>query len=106
MGRLCDYCTVTSHVAYSIFIFIYSFHMPLFIAIVGLFAKRVCALDRFPIQRAFAYLLLALVCRLAGALASAIAGGNLTFAIIDQDALSWFLLACAVYIGLPGRSVT
>lgn len=100
LGHLCDYYTADHPLLQGLFVFIYSFHMPLFILIVGLFAKRICTSRRFPASRIFGYLMLGLLCEALIFVVRYICWHDHSFTVIDQDALSWFLVACAAYIGV------
>jgi len=100
VGHLCYYYTAGSRTMQELFVFIYTFHMPLFILVFGLFAKKACAGPRFPGAKVFSYLILALACEVVVQLVDYLCWGTLNFTILNQDALSWFLVACAAYIAI------
>lgn len=94
IGHFADQFTDVSYVYDSIFLFIYSFHIPLFIFISGMFHKYKNTTGKaiFFISTGFAYKMCsAIVERLLGTV-------NVEFFLLWDGGLSWFMFALAAYI--------
>ena len=94
IGHFADQFTDVSYVYDSIFLFIYSFHIPLFIFISGMFHKYKNTTGKaiFFISIGFAYKMCsAIVERLLGTV-------NVEFFLLWDGGLSWFMFALAAYI--------
>jgi len=94
IGHFADQFTGLSNVYDSIFLFIYSFHIPLFIFIAGLMFKNknITAKAIFYISIGFAYKIVsAIVERLLGTV-------KVEFFLLWDGGLSWFMFALAAYI--------
>jgi len=84
--------TVSSHLVRTVFLFIYSFHMPAFIFISGLFhknkniAQKVCAnLALYVLLKAFIFSERALL------------GAKPAFHLFTEKGIPWFMLSIAIY---------
>lgn len=94
IGHFADQFTDVSYAYDSIFLFIYSFHIPLFIFISGIFHKSVNTTEKaiFFISIGFAYKMCsAIVERLLGTV-------NVEFFLLMDGGISWFMFALAAYI--------
>ena len=94
IGHFADQFTNVSKIYDSIFLFIYSFHIPLFIFIAGLMFKNknITAKAIFFISIGFAYKIVsAIVERLLGTV-------KVEFFLLWDGGLSWFMFALAAYI--------
>ena len=94
IGHFADQFTNVSKIYDSIFLFIYSFHIPLFIFIAGLMFKNrnITAKAIFYISIGFSYKIVsAIVERLLGTV-------KVEFFLLWDGGLSWFMFALAAYI--------
>ncbi|MCI5997101.1 MAG: acyltransferase family protein [Peptoniphilaceae bacterium] len=93
IGHLADEFTGQSDFYKSIFLFIYSFHMPLFIFISGLFhsEKNIVQKCIFYVSIGFLYKILSVVIdRLQGNV-------NVSFSLLSDGGISWFMFVLAIY---------
>ena len=93
IGHFADQFTDVSNIYDSIFLFIYSFHIPLFIFISGLMFKNkdITSKATFFMSIGFAYKIVsAVVERLLGTI-------KVEFFLLWDGGLSWFMFALAVY---------
>ena len=79
-----------------LFIFIYSFHMPLFIFVSGEFHKDTHVSVRV-VQFLSYYIILKGIIGISRAL---IYGNAISFSLLSEDGLAWYMFALAVYIGV------
>lgn len=77
----------------SLFIFIYSFHMPAFLFISGLFAQKTVQADRYNWRKLLPYVLITLVLGFYRDLSIRLRNPNHGFSFYDQNKISWFMLA-------------
>lgn len=82
----------------SLFITIYSVHMPIFIFISGLFVKPMDKSTPFPKQRVIAYVLIGIAVRIIYSLLRLVLGLKPNYAVFDMyDTFAWFMWAMAVF---------
>lgn len=96
IGHMSDEFTSESFILRAVFLFIYSFHMPLFIFISGLFHKDEKVINKiiFYISIGFAYKIFdVIVERLSGNVVP-------VFTIFEDGGISWFMFALAIFIAL------
>lgn len=105
IGHFVDYYTYSSLRMRQIFLFIYTFHMPLFIFTSGHFSKKVIDGRRFRIEKVFSYLLLYLLLKLSFFALNIYFNGKskVKFSLFIEGGLPWYLFAmgcwlCIVYI--------
>ena len=85
----------------SLFLTIYSIHMPLFIFISGLFLKPMDKSTNFPKQKVISYILIGIVLRIMMSFLRLILGKNVSYSLLDMyDSFTWFMWAVAVFITL------
>lgn len=85
----------------SLFLTIYSIHMPLFIFISGLFLRPMDKSTKFPKQKVISYILIGIVLRIMMSLLRLILGKNVSYSLFDMyDSFAWFMWAIAVFITL------
>ena len=82
----------------SLFIFIYTFHMPLFIFISGLFQKRFSDTNKLQINKVAYYLTLGFVLKFVMACAKAIYKGEFNFIFFSGYSVDWFLFALVLFM--------
>lgn len=98
-------CVVTGHFlskitginlnAERLHLFIYLFHMPAFVFISGLFAKK--TVDNRRYDKMFTYFLLFVVTKICLLISKLIAGGDLSIDFIGINDVSWYALALFVF---------
>ena len=85
----------------SLYLTIYSIHMPLFIFISGLFLKPMDKSTKFPKQKVISYILIGIVLRIIMAVLRLLLGKNMSYSLLDMyDSFAWFMWAMAVFITL------
>lgn len=93
MGHLVNLDTDGSHLFRSVFIFIWSFHMPLFIFISGLFHK-----NKNVKEKIISYFSIYVVLKIGYLAVRMITHKNLNFELFSKDGLPWFMFAMSVFI--------
>ncbi len=91
LGHTADYYTSGSSKMQALFIFIYSFHMPCFLFLDGMFSKR--NVNNKNYSRIFSYLILYVLIKFLVFLAKGIAGKGFTFSLFSSQGLAWYALA-------------
>lgn len=97
IGHFADDYTKSSHVMRSIFIFIYTFHMPLFLFISGLFHKRYKEQDALRRDKIIQNLLIAIVLQAVQGVIKIIYAHNAGIALTGTDGLVWFMYVLAAF---------
>lgn len=83
----------------SLFLTIYSIHMPLFIFISGLFLKPMDKSTKFPKQKVISFVLIGIVLRIMMSVFRLVLGKNMSYSLLDMyDSFTWFMWAMAVFI--------
>ncbi len=75
----------------ALYLFLYSFHMPCFLFLDGLFSKRNIREKRY--AHIFSYLLLYLVCKALITITNGIISGNFDFDLLNENGIAWYGLA-------------
>lgn len=97
IGHFADDYTKTSHMMRSIFIFIYTFHMPLFLFISGLFHKRYQSDEKLKIEKIVQYLLIAIVLQAVQGIIKIIFAHNTGITLSGTGGLVWFMYVLAAF---------
>lgn len=95
IGHYADVGVSVSEGFRSLYLFIYSFHMPLFLYISGLFHK-----NRNILQKVITYILLGYLSKLVIYLTRLIFFGNAIFDFFGDGGLPWFMFVLAMFIGV------
>jgi len=95
VGHFIEPFVEDSHFFKSLFLFIYSFHMPLFIFVAGLFHKN----ERIK-EKVVSYFSIYLVYKIASIVSKAVFKGTWEFEIFTEVAAPWFMFAMIVFICL------
>ncbi len=95
VGHLVDNFTDQSELFKSIFLFIYAFHMPLFLFVSGLFHS-----NRAVGQRCLFYLSVGFLQKIAFAVLSVLTGQTPGFSLLSDGGIPWFMFVLAAYTGL------
>lgn len=82
----------------SIFIFIYSFHMPLFLFITGLFQKRITNFRDIPIQKIIFYVFLIYFMKFLLFFVCSFFGIDESFGLLSGNEVYWYLSVVIFYI--------
>lgn len=85
----------------SLYLTIYSIHMPLFIFISGLFFKPMDKSAKFPKQKVVSYILIGIVLRIVMSVLRLLLNEKPVYSLLDvYDTFTWFMWAMAVFISL------
>lgn len=91
LGHAADYYTGTSETMRSLFFFIYIFHMPVFIFVSGLFAKRTVNEKRF--DKMLGYIIIYVVLKLYPFCYRTLMGETIRINFFAESGVPWFMLA-------------
>ncbi len=97
LGHFAELFSGESHSMQALFIFIYTFHMPLFIFISGLLHREYQPGDPLQRGRFVSFLLIALCLKLLLAAVRLVLTGSGAFHLLSEDGIPWYLLALAAY---------
>ncbi len=97
VGHFIDYHEDNSRLFQAMFLFIYSFHIPAFLFVSGLMAKRAVNEVPFRAVRIISFWVLYLVCNGLTVAVKALAGKSPSIHLFGQDHYSWFLFVLPVY---------
>lgn len=95
VGHFIEVYVEKSHLFKSLFLFIYSFHMPLFIFVAGLFHRN----KRIK-EKVISYFSIYLAYKIVTISTKAAFGKSWSFNLFKEDAAPWFMFAMMVYICL------
>ena len=100
-GHFIDIDAVTTHrMARAAFVYIYSFHMPLFIFISGLFVEPKKIDSNKAIERVVLYCILGFSVRVFLLIVTTILGKPPAFSLLSASGVSWFMFALAAFYTL------
>ena len=86
----------TSLLARSLYLFLYSFHMPAFLFVAGLFSKHAVRARRY--ETVVEYLVIYVVMKFLETIGDYLAKGKLSFHFLWEAGPAWFALALAVFL--------
>lgn len=92
VGHIIDFATAESDVYKSIFLFIYSFHMPLFIFLSGVFNK-----NRNTKKKVTGFIFLGFALKILLSLSKLLINGKASFSLLSDGGLPWFMFALAAF---------
>lgn len=98
LGHFVTQCTGKYEFAQQMFTLVYSFHMPLFIFVSGLFAKSSFKDGKLKVNKIISYLILYIALKLVIFIESVVFGKNASFNIFSEGGIPWYMLAMAVFI--------
>lgn len=101
VGHFFEPYTASSPICRSLFLFIYSFHMPAFFFLSGLFDGRNTPLSK-RLHKALYYLVLYIVLKVTITLVRWPFVGRPSFSLLTEDGIPWFCLVLGVYTLLAG----
>ncbi len=96
LGHFADCYTKDSEQMRSLYLFIYSFHMPIFIFVSGLFAKKTVNEKRY--GKMLGYLVLYFVTKALVLLYKTIGGQSPAFSLFTEGNFPWYMLAVFVFM--------
>lgn len=79
-------------------LWIYTFHMPLFIFIGGLFSKRTINTKPFKYEKVISYLLLCFFMKVVTYLVTLICRGKASFSLLSENGVAWYIFALAIHL--------
>ncbi len=91
LGHIADFSTRSNEYMRTLYLAIYTFHMPLFIFVSGLFAKK--TVNEKKKDKIFSYLVLYFVLKFINFLYFWISAGKTSFSFFTETGLPWFMLA-------------
>lgn len=97
VGHFIEQCTENSHTARSMFLFIYSFHMPLFIFITGYFCKRLIRRKEDVIKRAYVFGMLFILFKFIIFIIKIVFGQAGEFHFFAESGVPWYLWSVSIY---------
>ena len=101
IGHMIDPAVVADHkMARALFVFIYAFHMPLFIFLSGLFCNLEKLTSRKALHRITFYLVLGFIAKLIILLIPTLVGKPISFSLLSDGGIPWFLFALAAFYTL------
>lgn len=107
IGHFVDFTVANSDAMKSVFLFIYSFHMPLFIFLSGLFCKNTIDDGRKTAVRVVFFFILYILMKLLAFLVNIIFDQEAYFQLFTEGGAPWYLFAMAAFyaIGYAVRNV-
>lgn len=99
LGHMVDrYINNDNTIYKTVFIFIYSFHMPLFIFLTGLFQKEIKYFKNLPLKKIVWYIFLVYFMKIMLCFFSICFNGKFEFSLFGGSSHYWFLWAITFYI--------
>lgn len=98
VGHVIEPYTGKSDMFKSLFIFIYSFHMPLFIFISGLFQKRFSDTNKLKINKIAFYVTLGFLLKILNALCRMVRTSRFSMDVFGGGAIDWFLFVLSMFM--------
>jgi len=98
LGHIADSYTDTFLEMKKLYFFIYIYHMPLFIFVSGLFAKK--TINRNRIDKIIGYIVLYLAMKAAFFAYTVIYYHNYNLTILTEKTVPWFMLALPIFMGI------
>lgn len=96
LGHTIYHFTGSSDLAKSLYLFIYTYHMPVFIFVAGLFSKHAIEEKRF--ETVFEYLLIYIVMKFLETIGTYMVSKRIKFHFFWEDGPAWFAFAIAAFL--------
>lgn len=96
IGHYIQYYTDDSANMRSLFVFLYTFHMPAFIFVSGLFSKRIINEKRW--SKVFDYFVMYVFIKIILCISDRINGGNRQFWLLSADSIEWYAFAIMAFL--------
>ena len=97
-GHIADVYTLDFEEMRKVYFFIYIYHMPLFIFVSGLFAKK--AINRSRIDKILGYFVLYMVMKAGFFLYTAQVSHNYNILFLTERTVPWFMMVLGIYMGV------
>lgn len=97
IGHFADQLVKDSTLMRSLYLFIYAFHMPLFLFVSGLFQKPINENNPPRADKIFAYLFLGFLIKVLTFLVDTVYGEDPKLSLIKTGGVAWFMFALAAY---------
>lgn len=98
LGHMVEQVTNNNSIYKKIFIFVYTFHMPLFIFIVGLFQKKINSFKELPFKKIAWYIFLVYFMKITAYFFAQLLDVNYGFSVFGGGGFYWFLWTVSLYI--------
>ena len=89
---------LSSHLIKATTLWLYTYHMPLFVFLGGLFSKKAINGDSFYIPRIVSYLILGFLMKIAVHGTLLLCGRNPAFSWLDEKGVAWYIFAMAAHL--------
>lgn len=96
LGHIADEYTGQNETMRSLYLFIYSFHMPLFIFLAGLFSKN--TIDNKRYSKMFGYLLMYVFSKVLFSVYGVFTTGAFTINLLQEGGLPWYMIAMFLFM--------
>ncbi|EHJ02130.1 acyltransferase 3 [Clostridium sp. DL-VIII] len=102
VGHFADFYSTSSMKMKELFLFIYIFHMPLFIFVSGYFSKKIINVKQFKIEKVFSYLVLYFLLKVCFFILNKYLFGKVEtyFTLFNENGVPWYLLAMSIWLCL------
>lgn len=100
MGHAINFLTEKSGIMRALFLFVYTFHMPLFLFISGLFQKRYTSSHSLDIERILSFCILGFSLKIVNAVVFVICKKSKPFELLSDDSVPWFLFTLAAFLAI------
>lgn len=98
IGHFADDYTASHGIMKSVYVFIYTFHMPLFIFMAGLFQKRFSNSRPLNGHKIFAYILIGFMLKISFYIIDRLFGSKPQFQVLSDNYIPWFMFALAAFL--------
>ena len=98
LGHISDICISNGSIYKTIFVYIFAFHMPLFVFLVGLFQKKLTSFKEIPFKKIAWYIFLVYFMKIIAYFLSICFNVKYYFSLLGDTTYSWFLWAASFYI--------
>lgn len=79
-------------------LWLYSFHMPLFVFLTGLFAKKAVSKEKLDFRKIVSFALLGMFIKVATHLTLVACGKNPKFNLLEENGVAWYIFVMAVHM--------
>lgn len=101
LGHLANGAYSDTPIFERLIVIIYTFHMPAFIFVSGLFSKKAVNGDKFPGKKVFAFIMLYFMARIVNFLPNMLLfHKKINFDIFSVDSMPWYMLAMAMWYAI------
>lgn len=97
LGHFTDWYCGQYQFSRNMFVLIYTFHMPAFIFLSGMFSKKTIQSDRMPWRKIGSFLILAVFLNFFWEIVQGILTGSFDFEILMGDNTDWFMMALSAF---------